>query len=175
MSDVQQWEKRNELLAGIVIATTVLVVGYASGLGHLVGPLTPSVPFAVGAPGGPRDGQNGGHTAGSATTRVAVGAGTAEPVGEAAGTAPGNGRPAGTPGTSASSAPVGDAAPTGCSPALLSAIAQPFWTHLQQGHLDESPGQQVADILNTDRYVRTHTVLVEDMLTPTAATATGTC
>ena len=45
----------------------------------------------------------------------------------------------------------------------------PFWTHVQKGHLEASPAQQVHDITATDQYVKTHTVLVEDMLAPVMA------
>ena len=47
----------------------------------------------------------------------------------------------------------------------------PFWAHFQAAHLETSPGQQVADALDLDQYVLTHTVLVEDMLDPIV----GTC
>jgi hypothetical protein len=40
----------------------------------------------------------------------------------------------------------------------------PLWTHLRAAHLESSPGQQVADLLNVDDYLLAHTVLVDDML-----------
>ena len=42
------------------------------------------------------------------------------------------------------------------------------------GHLEESPAQQAADILDVSQYVNTHTVLVENMAAPTTGSATGT-
>lgn len=36
--------------------------------------------------------------------------------------------------------------------------------HVYTGHLGESPSQQVADILNADRYIKTHTALTSSML-----------
>jgi plastocyanin len=42
----------------------------------------------------------------------------------------------------------------------------PFIAHLKAAHLEESLGQQVGDALNTDQYIKTHTVLIENMLTP---------
>jgi plastocyanin len=45
-------------------------------------------------------------------------------------------------------------------------VIAPFWAHLQKGHLEASPAQQVSDIMDLDQYVKTHTVLVEDMLAP---------
>ena len=42
-------------------------------------------------------------------------------------------------------------------------------------HLEASPGQQVADLLAVDQYVKTHTVLVENMLAPLAGTDTSSC
>ena len=52
-------------------------------------------------------------------------------------------------------------------------VLSPFWVHLQKGHLEASPAQQASDILNVDQYVKTHTVLVENMLGPLAAAAVG--
>lgn len=40
--------------------------------------------------------------------------------------------------------------------------------HIQNAHLQESPGQQAADILSLDQYVKTHTVLIGDMVAPHA-------
>ena len=48
-------------------------------------------------------------------------------------------------------------------------MADPFVTHFYHGHLEESPGQQAADITNTDQYVKTHTVLIESMTAPAIA------
>ena len=57
--------------------------------------------------------------------------------------------------------------------AVVGSAAGPgaFWTHFQAAHLETSPGQQAADALDLDQYVKTHTVLVEDMLSPIV----GTC
>ncbi|MGH3915083.1 MAG: hypothetical protein ACRDTC_17000 [Pseudonocardiaceae bacterium] len=38
--------------------------------------------------------------------------------------------------------------------------------HIQFAHLQTSPGQQVTDLLSLDQYVKTHTVLVGDMVKP---------
>jgi hypothetical protein len=57
------------------------------------------------------------------------------------------------------------AAPIGIDPLLL---------HLEQAHLQESPGQQVKDLVNVNQYVTTHTVLVEDMVAPTLQSVQGT-
>jgi hypothetical protein len=51
----------------------------------------------------------------------------------------------------------------------------PFIVHLDKAHLEESPGQQVEQLLNVDDYVKLHTVLVEDMLAPAFASVTGSC
>jgi len=42
-------------------------------------------------------------------------------------------------------------------------------------HLEASPGQQVADIADLDQYVKTHTVMVENMLAPLAGADLGSC
>ena len=41
-----------------------------------------------------------------------------------------------------------------------------FQKHLEIGHLQASPGDQVKDLLNLDDYVKAHTVLVQNMLRP---------
>ena len=50
----------------------------------------------------------------------------------------------------------------------------PFIAHLDKAHLETSPGQQVAALLNVDSYAQLHTVLVEDMLNPLTQSVTGT-
>lgn len=48
----------------------------------------------------------------------------------------------------------------------VSTALQAFLTHVNAGHLGESPGEQVQDILNVDQYVGTHLALVKNMLAP---------
>ena len=55
---------------------------------------------------------------------------------------------------------------SGACTSLVEAVLQPFFTHLDTGHLQESPGQQVADILDVSQYVKTHTALIEAMVQP---------
>jgi hypothetical protein len=50
----------------------------------------------------------------------------------------------------------------------------PFITHIDKAHLEQSPGQQVSSLLNIDQYAQLHTVLVEDMLNPLTQSITGT-
>lgn len=171
MSTAAEAEKRNEALAGIVVAATVLVVGYASGFGHLLGALVPPLPTAAAEPRpqdstttSPADTGGGTSSAGGSSTPAGTSSAVSTLTTSAAGSmaARGKGGYAEATGTGAD----------GCDPGLASAVADPFWAHLKKGHLDESPGQQVEDILDTDQYVKTHTVLVEDMLAPLyAATA----
>ena len=49
----------------------------------------------------------------------------------------------------------------------------PFVEHVNHAHLEESPSQQVADILDINGYVRTHTVLFKDVADPALSSATG--
>lgn len=49
----------------------------------------------------------------------------------------------------------------------------PLWAHLKKAHLEEAPGEQAADLLNLDQYVKTHTVLVEDMVSGVGQPGTG--
>jgi plastocyanin len=50
-------------------------------------------------------------------------------------------------------------------PTVADSLA-PFEQHVDAAHLERSPMQQAADIMNTDDYVLAHTVLVESMLAP---------
>lgn len=52
---------------------------------------------------------------------------------------------------------------SGC---VVKQALDPFIAHLKAAHLEESLGQQVNDALNLDQYIKTHTVLIENMLTP---------
>ncbi|SFW85516.1 cupredoxin domain-containing protein [Amycolatopsis australiensis] len=42
----------------------------------------------------------------------------------------------------------------------------PIVAHIKSAHLEESLGQQVSDLLNLDQYIKTHTVWLENVLTP---------
>jgi plastocyanin len=57
--------------------------------------------------------------------------------------------------------PTPDASCTG-----LSAAVDAFLQHFYAAHLETSPGQQVADALSIDQYVKTHTVMLANMLDP---------
>ena len=50
-----------------------------------------------------------------------------------------------------------------------------FLQHVYAAHLEASPGQQVTDLLAVDQYVKTHTVLIENMLAPLAGSDTSSC
>jgi len=65
------------------------------------------------------------------------------------------------------------------APAVAAGMAslegvQPFVTHFDHAHLEASPAQQAADLLDLDQYVKTHTVLLEDMTAPTTGSLAGT-
>lgn len=45
----------------------------------------------------------------------------------------------------------------------VSTTLQSLFTHINAGHLGESPGQQVQDILNLNQYIATHLALVQNM------------
>ncbi|MCW3041416.1 MAG: copper binding protein of plastocyanin/azurin family, partial [Solirubrobacterales bacterium] len=57
----------------------------------------------------------------------------------------------------------------GTFPAVAAEILDIFMKHIDAGHLETSPEGQVKDILRADQYVKTHTVLVENMLAPLLA------
>jgi plastocyanin len=56
--------------------------------------------------------------------------------------------------------------PGGNQTCEVSTALNTFFAHFNSAHLGESPGQQAQDLLNFDQYVKTHTVLVENMLAP---------
>src|SRR3954447_25972285 len=78
------------------------------------------------------------------------------------------GTPTGTPTTPAPSTSGGMPmpSPTGGEDCAVSSALQTFLTHVNSAHLDESPGQQVQDILDLDSYIGNHLVLVQKMLAP---------
>jgi plastocyanin len=59
--------------------------------------------------------------------------------------------------------PTAPAPPASCVP---KAALQPFLDHVRAAHLQTSPLTQVTEILNTDQYVKTHTVMLDQMLVP---------
>ena len=64
-------------------------------------------------------------------------------------------------------APSSGATPVACQTQnVVSAMLAPLMTHLEKAHLETSPGQQVADLVNVDQYTKTHTVLLESILSP---------
>jgi len=64
-------------------------------------------------------------------------------------------------------APAASAATSTSEASCVSAgVLQPILDHVKSAHLETSPGQQVADALNVDQYVKTHTVWLEQVLAP---------
>ena len=63
------------------------------------------------------------------------------------------------------------AATARCTGAQASVDA--FMAHFNAAHLDASPSEQAADVLAVDQYTKTHTVLVEHMVKPVVAGASG--
>ena len=57
-------------------------------------------------------------------------------------------------------------ASAGTSACVAKEVLQPILDHVKAAHLETSPGQQVSDALNLDQYVKTHTVWLEQVLTP---------
>jgi plastocyanin len=54
----------------------------------------------------------------------------------------------------------------GSESCAISSGLQTLLTHINSAHLDESPAQQVSDILNLDTYIGNHLVLVQRILGP---------
>ena len=176
MSTDRSLDRRANAVAGAVVATVVLLLGFGTGIGAVVTSRSaskatpsdagvagaPSVTAAAGSPAPPMAGT-------STATTGAVALPAVDPTTAAARTTPAVGRvPArGT----AASAPA-DGPGSGCADQfLLDAMAEPFLVHLGKAHLEESPGQQVGGLLNLDQYVKTHTVLAGSMVGPALDTA----
>lgn len=58
---------------------------------------------------------------------------------------------------------------------VLDSTLSVLLAHINSAHLEESLGQQVADLLNPDAYVKMHTVWAEHLLTPTTDFLTTSC
>ncbi len=59
------------------------------------------------------------------------------------------------------------------SPAAVTSALDAFWAHFKAGHLETSLGNQVAQALNVDDYVKLHTVLIQNMLDVGVADSAG--
>lgn len=147
--------RRDALVAGVLIGATVVVLGWGSGYGRL---LVHEASIAAAPAPGTMPGNGGTGSSVPATGMTGTGL-RAEPV--AAGDSSAS-RVVGPAESGGQSAGVGSVS----CPSLPSAVLDPFIAHVQRGHLSESPAQQLADLLNTNQYVQTHTVLVEHMTDP---------
>jgi plastocyanin len=67
------------------------------------------------------------------------------------------------PPTSPPTTPPTTTPPAKCVP---KAALEPFIAHVRAAHLQTSPITQVTEILNTDQYIKTHTVMLDQMLVP---------
>ena len=99
-------------------------------------------------------------TGGGSTTQPTMGAPTssAKPTTPA----PSSAAPSNSPSSSSMSMPAPGGG-TGCS---SKEVLQPIFDHIKSAHLETSPGQQVSDLLNFDQYIKTHTVWLEQVLSP---------
>ncbi|HVV13580.1 cupredoxin family copper-binding protein [Amycolatopsis sp.] len=60
----------------------------------------------------------------------------------------------------------------GSADKLVTDTLTPILDHIKSAHLETSLGQQVTDALNLDQYIKTHTVWLEQVLTPLMNQAT---
>lgn len=79
-------------------------------------------------------------------------------------TASPSGSPTVSPSDSMSGMPSSSPSSTNC--ASMSQVLLPIFQHINNAHLRESPSQQVADLLNFDQWIKTHTVWLESILSP---------
>ena len=162
-------------VAGALVGAVVLVVGFGSGVGRVgtahhtayeaSGPLgvAPApVGVAVAVSPGPTGAPVDAHTSlpgGSVAAPPATGTRLAVTSTAAVGSTPSTRRPAAAP---AAPAPAAICA----GQPLLDAMMAPLVDHLEKAHLETGVGQQITDLLSLDQYVKTHTVLLESILSP---------
>jgi hypothetical protein len=163
---------RQRALSAAIVAAVIVLIGFGSGIGALLGDdaaggVTTAAADAVGIPtvegtyadvtgAAPPAGGDSVTFVPAAAVMAAPNAGPSSPA--AAPTSPVNAPAAAPAGSTA--APSGHSTSKGCSQGALDA----FMAHFRAAHLEESPGQQTADLLDVDGYTLTHTVLVEKML-----------
>ena len=173
-AEAPSFDRRANLVGGAVVATAVLLLGFGSGIGSVV---TRQQASTV-TPGS----ATGEVVAAPAAAGVQV-PGTVAAARVTAGTEATTG-PAARAGTTATVSPAGRTAAAGAARATVpagvctgafvgEAMAAPFVAHVGSAHLGESRGEQAADLLDADRYVKTHTVLAADMAAPAVDTATA--
>jgi hypothetical protein len=167
-------ERRAAVMTGLLVAAVVLVLGLGSGIGAVLhrssaskSPTHSATAAAAGdAPlAGSADGTSAGGIAGSVSVGTLHNAHLASSSTAAGGDAGMSSAAAGAPASSTGAAAASGAAACDAAP-MAAGVLDPFVVHLDHAHLETSPGQQVTDILNIDQYVKTHTVLVENMFLP---------
>jgi hypothetical protein len=175
-------DRRATLVATALVGAVVLVLGFGSGFwSELTERTASSSPatagrnlgtvvqdggsVALGVTPGSTGSPSGGTAGAGGSTVTAAPSHVAAPV---ATTLPGHTTATTVASTTPTTVPaVAPPVTVACSAGTVA----PFWSHFEAAHLETSPGQQVAEALDLDQYVLTHTVLVEDMLTPIV----GTC
>ncbi len=166
-------DRRANVVAAATVATVVLLLGFGSGIGAVINRRTAS---SVAGAASPAPTAAATRVAGATSEVVAAGSRAMTPMPSATGP-----RAAGPATTARQPEAATIAVPTsgartragasgqaaGCTgQVVVDAMAEPFIAHLGKAHLEESPGQQAADLLDVDRYVQTHTVLAESMVGP---------
>lgn len=158
-------ERREALIASTLAAAVFIVVGYATGLGITI-PSLADATIASPTPAAP--GVNYVVPPGPDMALVPVG-GSSGSMGMAAPVSAGFAPPS-TKQPSVASPLIGTHVPTagpttGSGPCTgISAAERTLLQHLEAGHLDEGPAQQLADILNPNQYAQTHTALLGSMV-----------
>ncbi|HJQ07006.1 MAG TPA: hypothetical protein VJ872_16275 [Nocardioides sp.] len=159
--------RRHAAVAAALSGAALVVVGYASGWG-LTQPVagsvvtTPAVPVAPAEVAPPRIPPviapvQGRHYSASGPVVVP----TTEPAPTSTPSPPSTQPTGPTTPSGPGSGPTGQPSCTGLQPALRALIE-----HVDAGHLEESPSQQVADLLDLGQYTTTHTTLLGGLLQP---------
>lgn len=159
-------DRREAAVAASLLAAVFVIIGYATGLGITTSSAASGATISATAPGAPPI--NYVVPAGPDLAQVPaapVPPATMSALVPAAAVPTGPSAPSATltphPGGAASRA---DATSRASSCKGLSAAEQTVLQHVFAAHLSESPSQQLADILNADRYAKSHTVLVSSLL-----------
>ena len=173
-------ETRANVVAGLLVGAVVLVLGFGSGIGAVfsrhtaysgVASASPaSIPTsAATAPALQSAATSSASEPAAGTPTVSQAARSAAPSLAAAPSVAGPASSSAAAGPSASSSAHSATSSTCTGQTVVAALADPFVAHFYHGHLEESPSQQAGDITNTDQYVKTHTVLIENMAAPAIA------
>jgi hypothetical protein len=170
-------DRRAAVTAGVLVAAVVIVLGFGSGIGAVLsrtgghGGAAPGTGHDLGTvvqDGGPMSALSSTparQSAAATMTSRSAGSATAATMSHDNGPTPSS--LASTPSDGGATTDDAGSTATPCrGSSLAAAMVEPFVMHFDKAHLETSPGDQVSSALDIDSYVKTHTVLIENMVAP---------